>query len=139
MIECRTMASAERYDAFALMQQFRTNEAALGEALTLFIERPDYGFVWLAYVDDHPAGCVSVSLGIDTETGVVAATLRDVYVEPPFRRRGLASALLVTLEARLAHLDVERFDAIGGGDPALRPFFEARGYRAAGAMFTHRR
>ena len=133
------MASAERYDAFSLMQQFRTNESALGEALTLFVERPDYGFVWLAYVDDHPAGCVSVSLGIDTETGGVAATLRDFYVEPGYRRSGLASAILVTLEARLAHLEVGRIDAVGGGDPALRPFFEARGYRAAGAIFTHRR
>jgi GNAT superfamily N-acetyltransferase len=133
------MASAERYDAFALMQQFRTNESALGEALTLFIERPDYGFVWLAYVDDHPAGCVSVALGIDTETGGVSATLRDLYIEPTFRRRGLASALLVTLEGRLAHLDVVRIDAVGGGDPALRPFFEARGYRTGGTVFTHRR
>jgi len=139
MIECRTMASAERYDAFGLMRQFRTDEAALGEALTLFVERPDYGFVWLAYVDDHPAGCVSVSLGIDTETGGIVATLRDCFVEPRARRRGLASALLVTLEARLAQLEVVRIDAVGGADPALRPFLEARGYRGGGSLFTHRR
>jgi GNAT superfamily N-acetyltransferase len=139
MIECRTMASAERYDAFELMRQFRTDEATLGEALTLFVDRPDYGFVWLAYVDDHPAGCVSVSLGIDTETGGIVATLRDAFVEPSSRHSGLASALLVTLEARLAQLGVVRIDAIGGADPALRPFFEARGYRGGGTIFTHRR
>ena len=133
------MASAERYDAFALMRQFRTDEATLGEALTLFVERPDYGFVWLAYVDDHPAACVSVALGIDTETGGIVATLRDLFVEPQYRRRGLASAVLVTLEARLAHLDVQRIDAVGGGDPAQLPFFEARGYRRDGTIFTHRR
>jgi GNAT superfamily N-acetyltransferase len=139
MIECRTMASAERYDAFALMRQFRSDEATLGEALSLFIDRPDYGFVWLAYVDDHPAGCVSVALGIDTETGGVVATLRDLFVEPDLRRQGLGSALLVTLEARLAHLEVTRIDAIGGGDPAIRPFLEARTYRGGGTIFTHRR
>ncbi len=139
MIECRTMASAERYDAFELMRQFRPDEAELGEALTLFVDRPDYGFVWLAYLDDHPAGCVSVSLGIDTETGGIVATLRDCFVESRGRRRGLASAMLVTLEARLAQLEVVRIDAIGGADPALRPFFEARGYRGAGSIFTHRR
>ena len=139
MIECRTMASAERFDAFTLMREFRTDEAALGAALTLYVERPDYGFVWLAYVDDHPAACVTAALGIDTETGGVVATLRDFFVLPAHRRRGLGSAVLVTLEARLAHLDVVRLDALGGGDPALRPFFEARGYRTGGAIFTHRR
>ena len=133
------MASAERYDAFGLMRRFRTDEAALGEALTLFVERPDYGFIWLAYVDDHPAACVSVALGIDTETGGIVATLRDLFVVPEYRRRGLASAVLVTLEARLARLDVQRLDAIGGGDPALGPFLEARGYRKDGTIFTHRR
>jgi GNAT superfamily N-acetyltransferase len=139
MIECRTMASAERYDAFGLMRRFRTDEAALGEALTLFVERPDYGFVWLGYVDDHPAGCVTAALGIDTEAGGIVATLRDCFVVPEHRRRGLGSALLVTLEARLAQLEVVRIDALGGGDPALRPFFEARGYRSGGTIFTHRR
>ena len=29
MIECRTMASAERYDAFTLMERFRTDTARL--------------------------------------------------------------------------------------------------------------
>ncbi len=133
------MASAERYDAFELMRKFRTDEAALGEALTLFVERPDYGFVWLAYIDDHPAGCVSVALGIDTETGGVAATLRDVYVVPEARRQGLGSAMLVTLEGRLKHLDVRRTVAVGGADPSMRPFFEARGYTRGGALFTHHR
>jgi GNAT superfamily N-acetyltransferase len=135
MIECRTMASAERYDAFALMERFRTDGAALGEALTLFIERPDYGFVWLAYLDDHPAACVSASLGIDTESGGLIATLRDLYVLPQRRRLGIGSALLVTLGARLEQLGVTRVE-IAGVDPALEPFFRARGYRANGATFT---
>ena len=47
---------------------FRTDAAALGEALTLFIDRPDYGFVWLAYLDDLPVACASASLSIDTAT-----------------------------------------------------------------------
>jgi GNAT superfamily N-acetyltransferase len=135
MIECRTMASAERYDAFALMEQFRTDGAALGEALTLFIERPDYGFVWLAYLDDHPTGCVSASLGIDTETGGLVAAVRDLFVLPQRRRLGIGSALLVTLGARLEQLGASRIEAVGV-DPALLPFFHARAYRASGVTFT---
>jgi len=138
MIECRTMASAERFDSFALLQQFRGDEGTLGEALSLFIDRPDYGFIWLAYDDDHPVACVSVAFGIDTEAGGVVATLRDLFVIPERRRRGIGSALLATLHARLAQLDVRRFDVLGS-DQTLVPFMRARGYELTGGVFTRRR
>jgi GNAT superfamily N-acetyltransferase len=137
MIECRTMASPERYDAFALMRGFRVDEGALGEALSLFVDRPDYGFIWLAYDDDHPAACVSASFGVDSEAGGLVATLRDLYVLPERRRRGIGSALLLTLEARLAQLEVKRID-VAGGEPHLA-FMQARGYAVSGAVFTRRR
>jgi hypothetical protein len=54
LIECRTMASPERLDAIALMKRFRPDETALGEALSLFVDRPDYGLVRLAYDDGIP-------------------------------------------------------------------------------------
>ena len=129
------MTSAERYDAFTLMQRFRPDEAALGAALTLFVDRPDYGFIWLAYLDDLPCGCASVSLGIDSETGGLVATVRDLFVLPERRRHGIGSALLLTLHGRLAHLDVKRIDAVGN-HAALQPFLAARAYRATGSAFT---
>ena len=129
------MASAERYDAFSLMRGFRADEGTLGEALTLFIDRPDYGFIWLAYEDDHPAGCVSVAFGLDTEAGGLVATLRDFYVLPERRRRGIGSALLLTLQGRLTQLEVRRIDVLGA-DPSLLPFMQARGYALTGAQFT---
>ena len=131
------MASAERYDVFALMRRFRGAEGPLGEALSLFIERPDYGFIWLAYDDDHPVACVSVSFGIDTEAGGLVATLRDLFVLPERRRRGIGSALIATLHGRLAQLDVRRIDLLGG-DQTLVPFMRARGYELTAAAFTRR-
>jgi GNAT superfamily N-acetyltransferase len=128
MIECRTMASAERLDAFALMQRFRADQAALGDALALFIDRPDYGFVWLAYDDGIPAACVSVAYAISTESGGVVADMRDLFVAEERRRRGIGSALLATLHGRLDHLDVTSIEAWIPSDPALSAFFAARGY-----------
>jgi GNAT superfamily N-acetyltransferase len=128
MIECRTMASAERLDAFALMKRFRADQAALGDALALFIDRPDYGFVWLAYDDGIPAACVSAAFAISTESGGVVADLRDLFVAEERRRRGIGSALLATLHGRLAHLEVASIEAWLPDDSALRGFFEARGY-----------
>ncbi len=132
------MGSAERYDAFALMERFRSDGAALGEALSLFIDRPDYGFVWLAYLDDHPAGCASASVGVDTVTGGLVATVRDLYVIPERRRSGIGSALLVTLQGRLANLDVTRIEAVCGADISLPGFFQARGYALSSAAFSLR-
>ena len=122
------MAGAERLDAFSLMKQFRANEALLGEALALFVDRPDYGFIWLAYDDGIPAACVSVAYAVATETGGLAASLRDLWVVPDRRRRGIGSALLVTLHARLDQLEITRVEAALPPDPALRAFFIARGY-----------
>ncbi len=140
MIECRTMASPERVDAFALMEHFRDDHALLGDALSLYVERPDYGFVWLAYDDDVPAACISVAFGISTEAGGVVAELRDLFVIPERRRRGIGSALLATLHGRLAQLDVRRIEATGAADPALHGFFSARGYAVrAGVLFSRDR
>ena len=134
------MASAERLDAFSLMRRFRADEAALGDALALFIDRPDYGFVWLAYDDGIPAACVSAAFAISTESGGVVADLRDLWVTEDRRRRGIGSALIATLHGRLAHLDVTSIEAWAADDPALRGFFEARGYTTtSGARVILRR
>jgi GNAT superfamily N-acetyltransferase len=132
MIECRTMAGAERYDAFALMKRFRSDEGKLGDALALFVDRPDFGFVWLAYDDDVPAACVSVSFAISTESGGLAADLRDLFVIEDRRRRGIGSALIATLHGRLDQLGVSQIGAAIPDDPALLGFFAARGYADLG-------
>jgi len=137
MIDCRTMTGTERYDAFELMKQFRSDEAALGDALSLFIDRQDYGFVWLAYVDDVLAACVSVGFAISSERGGIVADLRDLWVEASFRRAGVASALLATLHGRLDHLEVRRIAVALPDDAGLRGFFAARGYQLAAGVQAH--
>jgi GNAT superfamily N-acetyltransferase len=133
VIECRTMAGAERFDAFALMKHFR-EESALGDALALFVDRPDYGFVWLAYDDGIPAGCVSVSFAISSETGGLAASLHDLWVAEDRRRRGIGSALLATLHGRLDQLSVVRIEATIPPDAALQAFFASLSYAESAAM-----
>jgi GNAT superfamily N-acetyltransferase len=122
------MTGPERLDAFALMKHFRAGEAALGEALSLFVDRPDYGFVWLAYDDGIPAACLSIAFAISTETGGIVAELGDLWVGAERRRRGIGSALIATLHGRLDQLGVTRIEATLPEDAALRGFFAARGY-----------
>ncbi len=123
------MSGPERVDAYTLMRQFRPDEAALGDALALFVDRPDYGFVWLAYADGIPVACVSIAFGISTESGGLFAELRDLWVVRERRRHGIGSALLATLHGRLDQLGVTRIDAPVPHDPALSGLLSARGYR----------
>jgi len=126
------MAGAERLDAFALMRAFHDDEAALGDALALFVERPDYGFVWLAYDDGVAAACLSVAFAVAAETGGLAAILRDVWVRPEHRGKGVGSALLATVHGKLDQLGVRRIEAaVPEDDGGLRALFGARGYAAA--------
>ena len=91
----RRMGSADRSDVFALLgellkkdayyrhsslaygapQDAADADAALGEALTLWIDRPDYGFVWLALEDDRALACAAVSYAISASVGKVVAKL----------------------------------------------------------------
>jgi GNAT superfamily N-acetyltransferase len=105
----------------------------LGDALALFVDRPDYGFVWLAYEDGIPAACVSVAFAISTESGGLVAQLRDLWVVPERRRHGIGSALLATLHGRLDQLEVARVEATLPLDEALTGFFAARGYAGGAA------
>ncbi|HEY4440909.1 MAG TPA: GNAT family N-acetyltransferase [Candidatus Elarobacter sp.] len=140
VVECRTMAGPERYDAFSLMKQFRPDEATLGDALSLFVDRPDYGFIWLAYADGIPVGCISVAFGISTASGGVLAVLRDLWVDPTYRRKGVGTAMLLTLQARLDQLDVRETEVAAEDEPGLRALLTARGYAArSGTVFSRRR
>lgn len=133
------MAGTERLDAFALMKAFRFDEPRLGDALTLFVEREDYGFVWLAYRADALVGCASVGYAISTGAGGVVAVVRDLYVVPGARRSGVATALIEALRARLAALDIARLEIATSGDAALLAFLAARGYTVSSGIFTARR
>jgi GNAT superfamily N-acetyltransferase len=124
------MTSPERYDAFTLMLRFRSDQAALGDALSLFVEREDYGFVWLAYNGDTCVGCCSIAYAITTEAGGVTAMLRDLYVLPEARRQGVASAMLANLHKRLDALGIRRIDALVIPSPELHAFLRSSGFSA---------
>eukprot|EP01034_Spumella_vulgaris_P030997 gene30997-38308_t len=70
------------------------------EDIVAFLTDP-HSALWLAYADGHPAGCVALrALPLD---GVAAATeCKRLYVQPAYRGRGIAEALLDAMEAHAA-------------------------------------
>ena len=88
---------------------------------------PPQGLFLVAEVDGVPAGCGGWRVHAD---GVVE--LKRMYVEPVFRRRGIAALLLAELE-RTAGAAGNRHLLLNSGDrqPEALALYERAGYRPA--------
>jgi GNAT superfamily N-acetyltransferase len=140
----RRMDSEDRYEAFALLSIFLredehyqdSSEAygdggdkALGDALTLFVERPDYGYVWLAFEGNRAVGAAVVSYAISTSFGGLVSKLEDCVVAPDRRGAGIGSAMLRALATELRKIGVGRIDlGVHVRNAGARRFYEHLGF-----------
>ena len=82
------MSAADRQDVYELLappagapQPLRERaEASLAHALTLFEDRPDFGFVWVAYLEETALACCTVSFAISASQGGLIARVDDFAV-----------------------------------------------------------
>jgi len=129
MIACRRMSVAERLDVFELLSPVRTDDLALGRALTLFVEREDYGFIWVASDEsEHLVGCALVSYAISTEAGGLVAKLDDVVVVAGARGAGIGTAMLDALADHLRTMEIVSMETNVARALHLAPFFTACGF-----------
>ena len=146
MVTCRKMNAAEVPDAFKMLRAFLTaNEhyrasskaygdrgfQGLNDALYLFLECPELGFVWLAYDEHGVAGISVVCYAISTSMGSLVAKLDDVSVKEDRRGKGIGTALLEQLKEQLRKESVTRIDvAVHIENPEARKFYERLGFVA---------
>ena len=103
----------------------------LNNSLDLFLERPELGFVWLAFDEDELAGICVVCYAISTSMGAVVAKLDDVSVKTDRRGKGIGSALVDQLKEQLRKEAVTRIDvAVHLQNPEARRFYEQHGFVA---------
>ncbi len=140
------MRAADVSDAFEMLSDFlRADEhylassqaygdlglKGLNDALDLFLERPELGFVWMAYDENGVAGVCVVCYGISTSMGSVVAKLDDVSVKPDRRGQGVGSELLRQLKEELRKEAITRIDvAVHVENPEARKFYEKAGFVA---------
>lgn len=129
-LECAPMTRATMPDAQALLGHFlgadvhyRASAAAYGDggapaltnALALFLERPELGFVWLAHARTPAArtavGACVVCRAISTSRGAVVVKLDDVTVHPDWLSRGVGGQMLAALLTHLRGEGIARIDA----------------------------
>ena len=146
MLTCRKMTAAEVRDAFEMLSAFLTGDEhyltssaaygdrglyGLNDALDLFLEHPDLGFVWMAFDENGVAGICVVCYAISTSMGAVVAKLDDVSVKPDKRGQGVGSELLLQLKQQLRKESVNRIDvAVHMENPEARRFYEKLGFVA---------
>lgn len=140
------MSAADVRDAFEMLSAFLTEDEhylassaaygdrgfyGLNDALDLFLEHPDLGFVWMAFDEEGVAGICVVSYAISTSMGAIVAKLDDVSVKPDRRGQGVGSELLLQLKQQLKKESVNRIDvAVHMENPEARRFYEKLGFVA---------
>ena len=140
------MGAADVSDAFQMLSDFlgadehylASSEAygdlglkGLNNALDLFLERPELGFVWMAFDDQGVAGICVVCYAISTSMGAVVAKLDDVSVKADRRGAGIGTALLDQLKDQLRREAVTRIDvAVHMDNPEAKRFYEKTGFVA---------
>jgi ribosomal protein S18 acetylase RimI-like enzyme len=103
----------------------------LNDALDLFLERPELGFVWMAYDEQGAAGICVVCYAISTSMGAIVAKLDDVSVKTDRRGHGVGSQMLEHLKEQLRKEFVTRIDvAVHLENPQARRFYEKLGFVA---------
>jgi GNAT superfamily N-acetyltransferase len=95
-----------------------------GAVVTPGESAPPTGIFLVAEVDGVPAGC-----GAWRALGDGRAEMKRVYVEPAFRRRGLAQVLVAALEADAARAGIRSLDLNSGPEqPEALALYAALGY-----------
>jgi GNAT superfamily N-acetyltransferase len=103
----------------------------LNDALDLFLERPELGFIWMAYDEKGAAGICVVCYAISTSMGAVVVKLDDVSVQPNRRGQGVGTAMLEQLKDQLRKEFVARIDvAVHIDNPEAKRFYEKFGFVA---------
>jgi GNAT superfamily N-acetyltransferase len=125
MIRCARMSQASVDDARSLLRAFLRDDAhyrassdaygdggvqALDGAIQLFLDRPEIGFVWLAYEDATAVGACVVCRAISTSRGGIVAKLDDVTVHPQWQGKGVGGTMLAQLRDHLREEGMTRID-----------------------------
>ena len=144
MITCRKMTAADARDAFEMLTSFLTEDEhylasskiygdrgvrGLNDALYLFLERPELGFVWVAYDENGVAGISVVCYAISTSLGTLVAKLDDVSVKADRRGHGVGTAMIEQLKDELRKQSVMRIDvAVHRDNPEAKRFYQRLGF-----------
>lgn len=126
--EFRAAQSTDAETLLAFMREFNASQEypfeapAARRALLELLGSPALGRVWLIVAEGAPVGYVALTLGFSLEYGGRDAFIDELFLRPPFRRRGFGKAALSfalaeasRLGVQAVHLEVERANPAAHG------------------------
>jgi ribosomal protein S18 acetylase RimI-like enzyme len=93
----------ELMHAFYAESAFPLDRAWAAGAFAQLLADPSRGAVWILAVHGTPVGHVVLSVRFAMEFGGLSAYIDDLFVQPAYRRRGVARAGLEALIAESSH------------------------------------
>jgi ribosomal protein S18 acetylase RimI-like enzyme len=110
------------------------DEPVVRKALHDFLANPEFGKAWIFSERAPPAGYIVLTLGYSFEYHGRDAFVDELYVEPQYRRRGIARQAMQFLEQQAREMGVKalHLEVDHGNIPALEL------YRGAGYADHHR-
>ena len=114
---------------FRVEPDFTIDSERQRNGLTLLMNRPDSGRLWVAEQAGRVIGMVSLQLLVSTAEGGFSGLLEDLVVEPAARGGGAGRALLNAVEQWAAENGLKRLQLLADreNEPALR-FYGAQGW-----------
>jgi len=103
--------------AFHEEMEITSSEDSRRAAIEPLLNGIPYGAVYLAGPTRAPIGYIVVTFSWSVEFGGMDASIDELYIRPPVRKRGIATEVLIALPKTLAeagitalHLEVDRED-----------------------------
>ncbi|MEO7715575.1 MAG: GNAT family N-acetyltransferase [Capsulimonas sp.] len=116
------------------------NDAVLRPAVASLLTDSALGFICLMRADEAPAGYLITTFGYDIEFGGRQATITDVYVQPEFRRQGVAAAALRFAEQTCRERGVRALELqVSDGNTAARDAYKKFGFVTPGRFVMNKR
>lgn len=85
-------------NAYYRFDQIPFDRKAIASGLSLLLNEPALGRVWLILKGGKAVGYLILTFGFDLEFGGRQATLTDLYIKAPHRRKGIGRAVLEQME-----------------------------------------
>lgn len=139
----RQAVSSDEQDVcylWRMLLQFYRKEASdevLQRTFTYAVDHPEKILVYLAFVDDRPAGTISLHLGhYSTWNDYWYGHVEDLIVAPEYRRRGVAHHLLLQIKEAAKRSGLGRVELLVLNDnfPARR-LYEKFGFATDSAVY----
>ena len=117
--------------AYYLFDRIPFDPKAIAAGLSVLLNDPTAGRAWLILNRGKPVGYAILTFGFDLEVGGRQATLTDLYLEAPHRKKGVGRLVLLQIEEFCRSHGVKAIELqVTGKNSGVLDFYRRVGFQA---------